>query len=253
MNPRAHLRAAGVTPSSQDAFDRQLDVVANRLREPAPIPVQVAAGLRSLILGGQLRPGERVIEWKIARQLGIGQPTAREALLILEGEGLLQRHPNRGCTVTRLSLKQIDQIYCVRVELEPLAAELAVKNAANWSPEVLSSAVERLAKSAQSGDIEEWHRRDLEFHQILWRLADNPFLEKTLSQISVPFFAFAQLVFLRSEPRDLVRQAEQHAVVASAILSKNKRQARRVTRQVLNDFWRVWRALTKTAAVSSEP
>jgi DNA-binding GntR family transcriptional regulator len=209
--------------------------------------------LRNLILSGQLRPGERVIEWKIARQLGIGQPTAREALLILESEGLLQRHPNRGCTVTRLSLKEIDQIYRVRLELEPLAAELAVENAVNWDPSILSSAVERLAQSAESGNVEEWHRRDLEFHQALWRLADNPFLEKALSQTCVPFFAFAELVYLQSQPRDLVEQADQHAAVVSAILSNNRQQARRVTRRVLKDFWRVWQALTKSAVTNSAP
>lgn len=253
MNHRADLKADAVTQSVQDAFDRKLDAVANSLRESASIPIQVAGGLRNLILSGQLRPGERVIEWKIARQLGIGQPTAREALLILEGEGLLQRHPNRGCTVTRLSLKEIDQIYRVRIELEPLAAELAIENAANWDPNVLSSAVERLAQSAKSGDIEEWHRRDLEFHQALWRLADNPFLEKALSQISVPFFAFAELVFMQSQPRDLAQQADQHVAVVSAILSGNRQQARRVTRQVLRDFWKVWQALTKAAAMNSTP
>jgi DNA-binding GntR family transcriptional regulator len=232
------------TKSGEDDFDSKLDAVASGLREATSIPVQVASGLRKLILSGQLRPGDRVVEWKIAKQLGIGQPTAREALLLLENEGLVQRNPNRGCSVTSLNLKQIDQIYCVRVELEPLAAELAVDNAANWDPAILLSAMDRLSAAATSGDMEEWHRRDLEFHQTLWRLADNPFLEKALTQISVPFFAFAELVFIRTQPRDLVHQAAEHQVFVSAILSKNRELARRTTRQVLTDFWKVWRSLT---------
>ncbi|NOT63758.1 MAG: FCD domain-containing protein, partial [Acidobacteria bacterium] len=137
------------------------------------------------------------------------------------------------------------QIYCVRLELEPLAAELAVDNAANWEPAVLESALARLKTSAKKNDIERWHQHDLEFHQALWRLADNPFLEKALTQVSVPFFAFAELVFMQSQPRDLVHQAEQHEVFVTAILSKNRRQARQVTRKVLTDFWELWRNLTK--------
>lgn len=242
LTPR---KSDNVNGTMKDDLGLSLVGVASGLQEAKSIPVQVADGLRKLILAGQLRPGDRVVEWKIARQLNIGQPTAREALLLLENEGLLQRSPNRGCTVTSLSLKEINQIYCVRVELEPLAAELAVANAGNWEPAVLKSALQRLKSSAHKNDIEEWHQRDLEFHQTLWRLADNPFLEKALTQISVPFFAFSELVFLQSQPRDLVEQAAQHEVFVQAILSKNKQQARQITRKVLMDFWKLWRSLAK--------
>jgi len=251
MKDDLDIQVDDVTRAAPDALDRKLLAVGNSLRQASSMPAQVAAGLRSLIISRKLLPGERVIEWKIAQQLGIGQPTVREALLILESEGLLLRTPNRGCTVTRLSLKEIDQIYRIRAELEPLAAELAAENALNWNPEVLLSASQRLAQSAKTGDIEEWHQRDLEFHQTLWQLADNPFLEKALSQVSVPFFAFAELLFLQSRPQDLVQQAEQHALIASAILSKNKQQARRVTRKVLKHFWRVWLALAKSVTNDS--
>ena len=233
--------------SGADILDRKLDTVASSLRESTPIPVKVAAALRSLILSGQLKPGDRIVEFKIARQLGIGQPTAREALLLLETEGLVQRSPNRGCSVTSLTIKQIDQIYCVRVELEPLAAELAVDNATNWDRRLLEDATRRLRESATSGSIELWHQRDLEFHQTLWKLADNPFLEKALSQTSIPFFAFAELVFLQTQPRDLVQQAERHEVFVEAILSGDRKEARRLTRKVLMDFWEDWRELARIA------
>lgn len=222
-----------------------MGAIADSLREPSSIPVQVSAAIRGLIMGGQLRPGERVVEWKIARQLGIGQPTAREALLLLEGEGLLRRNANRGCTVTSLSLTEIDQIYRVRIELEPLAAELVVENAANWTPEAISLALKNLHSSAKAGDIDAWRRSDVAFHQLLWRLAANPFLERALSQICIPFFAFAGMVYVQQRPRDLVHQADQHALIVAAILSKRKKDARRVTRDVLGEFWKVWLAQTK--------
>lgn len=233
----------GTQGSEPGILERKLGDVASGLLETKSVPVQVADALRKLILSGQLRPGDRVIEWKIARQLNIGQPTAREALLLLENEGLLQRNPNRGCTVTSLDREQIDQIYRVRIELESLAAELAVENAANWQPAVLKAALKRLADAARKNDIEAWHQADLEFHQTLWRLANNPFLEKALAQISVPFFAFAELVFLETHPQDLAQQAKQHEVFVAAILSGDKKQARETTRKVLTDFWQLWRKL----------
>ena len=239
--------------STADVVDNKLDVVAKRLRQPTSIPVQVAAVLRNLILSGELRPGERVIEWKISRQLGIGQPTAREALMILEGEGLLMRHPNRGCSVTSLSVEEIGQIYAVRVELEPLAAELAVQNRANWDPNILPSALERLSKSATSGDLDAWQKADLKFHQTLWQLAGNPFLEKALTQICIPFFAFSELVYLHDKPRDLAHQCEQHSLMVTAILSGKKQYARQVTRKVLEDFRKNWVPSTEHTSIGLKP
>jgi len=248
MNKRLNLKVDFPPKSTGDVVGRKLDAVAKRLRQPTSIPVQVAAVLRGLILGGQLCPGDRVVEWKISRQLEIGQPTAREALLILEGEGLLLRNPNRGCTVTSLSVKEIGQIYAVRVELEPLAAELAVRNRENWNPDVLTLAIERLSKAAASGDLDAWHKSDLEFHQTLWQIAGNPFLEKSLSQICIPFFAFSELVYLHDKPRNLKSLCKQHANIATAIVSGSEQQARLVTRKVLEDFRKNWVSSTEQAA-----
>lgn len=217
--------------------------VAANLKAQSTIPAQVADGIRNLILNGQLRPGDRVVEWRIARELGIGQPTAREALTALENEGLLQRNPNKGCTVTSLSVDDIVHIYRVRVELEPLAAELAVENAANWNPKELKAALAELHKAAKSSNIEHWRRADLEFHQTLWRLSGNPYLEKSLSAIAIPFFAFAGLVFHQSHPKDLRRQAAEHDLIVQAILSGDSRKAKQVTAQVLKAFSKLWHSL----------
>lgn len=233
--------------TTQSAGSEHLEAVALSIQEAVPIPLRVAGALRELIVSGQMRPGDRVIESRIARQLGIGQPTAREALVILESEGLVRRTWNRGCTVTSLTAAEIDQIYCVRLELEPLAARLAVENAANWKPDVLRAAISHLNHAAKAGDIQAWNQGDLAFHRTLWSLTGNPFLEKALTQTCVPFFAFAELVYLQSKPQDLPSQAERHARIVTAILGADKRDAQRVTRQVLGEFRKTWRAVPGSA------
>ena len=84
-----------------------------------------------MIIAGQLHPGERIVESRVARQLGVGQPTVREALVALEHQGLVVRKANQGCVVTTLTRAEICEILRIRAELEVLAVELAVENASD--------------------------------------------------------------------------------------------------------------------------
>src|SRR6266567_4739152 len=77
------------------------------------------------ILRGELVPGERIVEGKLARLLGVAQSTLREALQQLEHQGLVRKSDRRGTFVSRLSVRDLEDLYVVRLELEPLAASLA--------------------------------------------------------------------------------------------------------------------------------
>jgi DNA-binding GntR family transcriptional regulator len=159
---------------------------------------------------------------------------------VLENEGLLTRHANKGCTVTSLTREEIVHIYRVRLALEPLAAQLAVANAANSDPKQLKAALAALHAAANAGYYDQWRRADLEFHQTLWRLAGNPYLDKALSTVAVPFFAFAGLVFQETRPTDLPRQAREHDAIVQAILSADPAKAYAVTAEVLGRFEKLW-------------
>ena len=87
--------------------------------QQASLPAQVADFLRGTILSGKLRPGERVVERELANSLGVAQGTVREALKILEHEGLIAKKANTASFVTEFSLERIREIVGVRVLLEP--------------------------------------------------------------------------------------------------------------------------------------
>src|ERR1700742_1310737 len=80
--------------------------------------------IREAIERGELQSGETLTELGLARKLGVGQPTIREALLELEFLGFIERQGPRKTRVTKLSRQAIHDIYLVRVRLETLAAEL---------------------------------------------------------------------------------------------------------------------------------
>lgn len=202
------------------------------------IPDQVAIFLRHKILMGHWRPGDRIVETRIAKQLGIGQPTVREALGKLEEAGLVVRLPNCGCTVTRLSEKEYGDIFRVRSELEALAVELAAESRDIEKKKTLESSLKKLIKAAESGAVETFYQRDLEFHQELWRLANNRFLERALSQLVIPLFAFVMLELLKEGSLDLVANAREHQKLVDAVFDADKPRARKVAKQVLRGFWK---------------
>jgi DNA-binding GntR family transcriptional regulator len=82
---------------------------------------RVAEHLRSAILGGRIAPGERVRQEDIAQQLGASRLPVREALQMLAAEGLIELEPNKGARVPWLSMHEVDVMYKMREQLEPLA------------------------------------------------------------------------------------------------------------------------------------
>lgn len=217
---------------------KEVTLLSESLGRRTSVPDQVAQMVRQLILSGKFATGQRVVETRFARQLGVGQPTVREALRMLAGEGLVFHRPNRGYCVTALSSQQVDQIFRLRTEWEPLAAELAVENRPHWSSKDIEKIFKRFERAARKGDVEEFYQQDLEFHRELWRLSGNPYLVQALLQIVMPYFAFCMVRHLSRLKLDLDANGAKHGEVLQAVLHGSKEHARRVTRETIESFGR---------------
>lgn len=127
---------------------------------------RVAAYLREAILGGQLRPGDRIRQQEVAARFGASRLPVREALRILEAEGLTELAPRKGARVPRLTQHEVEVIYQMRERLEPLAL-------AESLPRLTASDDEQLGKLQQriedNGDLEEFLDLDREFHLLTYR------------------------------------------------------------------------------------
>lgn len=198
---------------------------------------QIAEFIRKMIVAGDLDPGERIVESRIARQIGVGQPTVREALMSLEHQGLVVRKANQGCVVTSLTRAEICQLIRVRAELETLAVELAVETATKEEIGELLLVTERMKEAAASADPQRFFEHDLRFHQTLWNLSHNCFLPRLLEQALAPLLAFLFIRNLRRNPGiDMMVSAQAHVEIAEAILAGDKCAARRVTLEKLTMF-----------------
>jgi DNA-binding GntR family transcriptional regulator len=171
---------------------------------------RVASNLLDAILRGELIPGERLVEDKLARQFGVSKTTLREAFQGLEHQGLLTRQDHRGTFVTKLSQQDIQDAYAVRLRLEPYAAALAHERMNPESSAELTSLLEQVRVAGERGDYPEVFKHDTQFHRTIWHLSGNAALEKALEQICLPLWAF-ELIRLHTSPTyDYKTMVEEH-------------------------------------------
>ena len=207
-----------------------------RLRSRS-LPEEAAQLLRDAIIAGQLKPGERLVEQKLATSLGIGQPTLREALKELEYQGFVRKSPKKGTYVTQLSKEDFCQILEVRMALEILAVERAAKNMTKAAAQELEERVKTMESAARNFDLSTFHKSDLAFHRKIWDLAGNPYLEIALERVAFGLFAF---VLLQREPgtaNEFLASAEQHKQILAGLRSAHPNQARESFVKSTLKFW----------------
>lgn len=148
--------------------------------------------LRTEILNGSLKPGERIVEGKWAAKFGVAQASVREAINILAQAGFVTKAPGRSARVIHLSETDVGHIYHLRGAIEGLAARLAAAQGSQ-DLDLLQTPMDAMRKSARIGDREGLIDGDLHYHLALCELSHNPYLIEHARRILVPLFAFVRM------------------------------------------------------------
>jgi DNA-binding GntR family transcriptional regulator len=133
----------------------------------------VYASLRAAITNGTLVPGQRLVETRLAEQLGVSRAPLREAIRVLTTEGLLTNVPRRGVTVALMRRGDVAEIYGLRVALESWAAREACRLATESDLEALASLVAEMERSSEVADIDRLSGSDVTFHRRICEIAGN--------------------------------------------------------------------------------
>lgn len=120
--------------------------------------------LRGLILDGMIAPGERLSQMALVRTLGAGRTPIREALRMLQNEGLVVGDNNRSMRVAPLDPEELDALYATRIALECLATRLTMVTLDHSGQDGLRARGEQLATAAAEGDIDRWEVAHRYFH-----------------------------------------------------------------------------------------
>jgi DNA-binding GntR family transcriptional regulator len=148
-----------------------------------PLRTLVFDELRSRIVSGKLAPGSRLVEDQLAHELGVSRNPVREALRVLEAEGLIQRSPRRGAVVATVSPSEAAKVFEVREPLESLAACLAARKATEAEVAGLRELLGRMAE-AMSTAPDALARLNTEFHAEVYRIAGSSYLAEVMETIS---------------------------------------------------------------------
>jgi DNA-binding GntR family transcriptional regulator len=184
---------------------------------PTTLRAHVVKVLSADILSGKYKPGDRLNESQIARELKMSRIPVREALSQLQEQGLVQNRERRGMFVTNIGPEEVLQISSLRIILETEALRLAQ---ARMTPEILAvldSLVSRM--DSWNGTLLEAAALDLEFHRTLWKAAGNPYLERALNALMVPLFAHKTLEHVT---RDVRRwRMSHHHILLDAVAGRS--------------------------------
>ncbi len=158
------------------AKDRAFSLTPVRYRSMAD---QIATAIRQAIADGKLRPGTRLLEVQISREMGTSRAPLREALIQLEREGLVVRQPNRGTFVADLTEESVREVASLRGVLEGFAAKLAVKRLTPGDFRHLERILAEMLAVARRGDFPRMVEWDYQFHEYIMRASGHRLLSET--------------------------------------------------------------------------
>jgi DNA-binding GntR family transcriptional regulator len=168
------------------------------------------------IVEGSFPPGSRIVETRVAQELGVSQGPVREALRDLEQLGCVVHEPYRGCSVRAFSADELLDAFPVRAALEALAARLAAERITGTELDELDALLSRMRAAARRGDAHEQSQANATFHATIVRASRNSTLDRQWQMLE----PFSRTYLTVSRPGvDLVALSERHVPILNALRS----------------------------------
>jgi DNA-binding GntR family transcriptional regulator len=199
---------------------------------------QVRRAVLHQIFNGDLGSGDRLVESLLAKQFGVAQATVNSALQDLHAQGIVTKELNRATRVSQYEQDELRSMFEVRLILEPAAAEAASRNVARLGVGGLRSGFQGMHVAARAQDLAGFILADYEFHQEIYRLTDNRFLQQACQAIAAAPFAYVLCNCLEPLPTDYSSLANDHLEVTEAIIEGPEKAAAIVREQI--STWLGW-------------
>ncbi|HMD88912.1 MAG TPA: GntR family transcriptional regulator [Anaerolineaceae bacterium] len=184
--------------------------------------------IREAIITGRIKPGERIGQVELAKQLGVSERTVREALARLVAKGLAMHEPFKGVRVAVLPLAELREVYVMRALLEGRAMELAAGFITDGDLQRMRELLPLTVVSNSSGSVENAQEKNREFHWIPIRAAGSRTLARILEQLWEMMFAY-ELLYQNPDELAISRNDfAQHKELLEALEARNGKRAAQI-------------------------
>jgi DNA-binding GntR family transcriptional regulator len=195
--------AAIAEPRSRPAEPARWEMARPQTMVDHAVAAIISGATRGVIL-----PGDRIVEAELARALGMSRVPIREALRILESQGVVTSAPYKGIRLMEVSHARLEQVLDVRTTLEVLAARRALETGHNDRGGItkLRKARDDLDLAARRGDVYQFALADAGFHRVLCELGGNPVLQTLWESLSRQVTIIGGLATLGKPMSEIVKE-----------------------------------------------
>ncbi|WP_026585001.1 GntR family transcriptional regulator [Bacillus sp. J33] len=183
--------------------------------------------IKDLILDGEFKAGDRLVERELAERLNISRTPIREALFRLESQGFVKTVPRKGVIVSDISEKEIIEVFTILSSLEVLAAKLAVQKLDDETKSKFNASIKKVEEYLNNPDEDasDLHR---DLNHLLYSSAKNAKLYEMLSGLSDYIQAFAKIG--HKNPGRAKQSMEEHMKIMESIVNKEMEMAEYLTK-----------------------
>ena len=194
--------------------------------EYLPLREVVFKTLRNAIIQGEFQPGERLMEITLAKKLGVSRTPVREAIRMLELEGLVVMIPRKGAEVANITVKDLKDALEVRMALEALSVRLACERIDEEGKEELKAACMTFKEAINSKLVPAIVKADEQFHNVIYKASKNPKLINLAQNLREQVYRYrVEYVKDFSYHDNLIREHDQ---ITMAILKGDKESAEKI-------------------------
>ena len=203
-----------------------------------PLNKKVFLKLKKAIIRGDYKPGEKLIEEKIAKKMNISRTPVREALQKLAALGFVKVYPNQGIFVNQISLEDLKEVVQIRAILEGFATRIAANLIADEDIKNLEKIIEEMKIYKDKDKFIEYCNSDIAFHHLILNIAKNKRLKDILNNLRDLTISFRIMSF--KIPGNLEYSLQYHIKIIEALKNRDSKSADLLAQEhVLNSISKV--------------
>ena len=199
------------------------DDLALNMNAYLPLRDVVFNTLREAILKGDLKPGERLMELQLASKLGVSRTPIREAIRMLEQEGLAVTTPRKGAEVAKMTLKDMEDVLEIRDALDELAVRIACQKISDEQLRQLEDMKELFEKSTQTGNVKKIAEADVTFHDVIYEATGNPKLVTLLNNLREQVYRY-RVEYIK-DPKNYPTLIAEHEAILESLKNRDVKNA----------------------------